>query len=258
MTVLFDALTREDVREIAGRAVAVIPAAAIEQHGPHLPLGVDRAIVEAIAERSARRATTEPAPIVVTPCVCTGISAHHFPFPGVLSVTPTLFLETLLSLGESLRRSGFRRVYLLNGHGGNDETIRLAAKEIAASQGIACGAASYWSLAWDELVSACTRHGIDRLPGHAGAFETSLMLAIRPELVRAASYPPPLAVTVAMIPPCVRPVLALPNRSDGTAGGYSDAPAKATREAGEEFLGIAVRAVSEALTGFAALEVSHA
>ncbi len=82
----------------------------------------------------------------MTPVVAYGISAHHFPFPGVLSLSPEHFIGVLRDLGDSLARSGFRRIFILNAHGGNDEAVRLAARQIADDHRVLCGAASYWTL----------------------------------------------------------------------------------------------------------------
>jgi creatinine amidohydrolase len=254
-TVLLEELTREDVRALAPRAVVILPTAAIEQHGPHLPICVDRVIGEAVAERAARRAAPA-ATILVAPAVAYGISAHHFPFPGVLSLAPEQFIGVLRDLADSFVRSGFRRIFILNAHGGNDEAVRLAARQIALDQHVLCGAASYWTLAWDALVGEGRAFDLGRLPGHAGAFETSLMLALRPELLEDATLPPAVATLVPSVPAGSRPLIARPETSDGQTGGYSDDPARATPDAGERFLEIVSREVARTLVEFAAIEIA--
>jgi creatinine amidohydrolase len=249
-------MTREDVRAVAPHAVAIVPTAAIEQHGPHLPICVDHWIAEAVAERSAVRASPA-ARVVVTPVVSYGISAHHFPFPGVLSVSPETFIATLRDLGDSLARSGFRRVFVLNAHGGNDEAVRLAARAIGQDHRILCGAASYWTLAWNALADEGRALDVGRLPGHAGAFETALMLAVRPESLDGVTLPPQVTTEIPRFPPGSRALVVRPEISDGMSGGYSDDPARATREAGERFLDIITREVAQTLTAFAAIDVPY-
>jgi creatinine amidohydrolase len=246
-------MTREEIRALAPHAVAVLPTAAIEQHGPHLPICVDRVIAEAVAERSARRAAPA-ATVLVAPALSYGISAHHFPFPGVLSLSPEHFIGVLRDLADSLVRSGFRRIFILNGHGGNDEAIRLAARQLVLDHRVLCGAASYWTLAWDALVDEGRALDLGRLPGHAGAFETALMLALRPDLLEGATMPPPVATHVPSVPAGLRPLIARPETSDGRTGGYSDDPAQATPAAGERFLEIITREVARTLVEFATIE----
>lgn len=244
--VLLHEMRREEVRAIAPEAVAVLPTAATEQHGPHLPILTDSCIAAAVAERAARLAT---APVVVAPTLNYGISAHHFPFPGVLSLSPESFLGNLRDLGDSLARSGFRRIFILNGHGGNDEAIRLAARWIGQERRVLCGAASYWTLARDALIEEGRVFETGLLPGHAGGFETALMLALRPDLV-ADTMPPPASAEIPRAEPAARPLIVRPDAWEGMAGGYSDSPARATREVGERFLAIIEREVARALVEF--------
>lgn len=174
-------LTREEAGELIQESVVIIPTAATEQHGRHLPIDTDSCIVENVVGRAAARAN---APVVSTPVVVFGSSHHHFPFPGVLSLASQTFDRVVRDLLDSLSRSGAQRVYLLNGHGGNDELVKIIAREESRSLGMAVGAASYWSLAWDGFLALQAHQKVGPLPGHAGAFETALMMALRPGSVR--------------------------------------------------------------------------
>jgi creatinine amidohydrolase len=120
--------------------------------------------------------------------------------------------------------------------------------------GVLCGAASYWTLAWDALVGEGRALELGRLPGHAGAFETALMRAIRPDLLEHATMPAPAGTTIPSVPPGMRPLIVKPETADGLTGGYGDDPARATAGDGERFLAIITREVARTLAEFAAIE----
>lgn len=223
-------LTRDEVSAAAPSAVAVLPVAATEQHGPHLPTVVDTALVTAIATRGCDRAT---ASTVLAPTLPFGASDHHLPFGGTLSLAEAAFRIVVTDLLRSTARAGFTRALLLNGHGGNAAVCAEAAKNAPA--GLTVVACSYW-----ELAPAPT--GIrGRYPGHAGEVETALMLAVAPELVRmdlarespGASHRPPDGVADA--------------ETWRLLDGFTDDPGKATRELGERLLDELGDAVARAI-----------
>jgi creatinine amidohydrolase len=169
-------LTREEIRELAPDALAVIPVGSTEQHGPHLATGTDAALVTAIAERAAA-AAQRPATILLAPTLAYGASHHHLPFGATLSLDVTTFQLVLDDLVASAAAAGCRRVFLLNGHGGNTAACAVAAAEGSRRHGIVCASAIYSQLLDTADLDA-------PVPGHAGHFETSLMLAIAPASVR--------------------------------------------------------------------------
>jgi creatinine amidohydrolase len=175
-------MTREEARRLAPDALVLLPVGAVEQHGPHLPTGVDTFAVTHIAHTAAAR-VADPPRLVVAPTLPFGSSHHHLPFGGTLSLGSETYYRVLCDLAESLIRSGFRRIFILNGHGGNNELIQLVARDTALKHDAHLAAAAYWSIAWDALVAAGA-HAQSPVPGHAGSFETALTLALRPELVR--------------------------------------------------------------------------
>ncbi len=178
----FAELNREQLRGISPNALVVLPIGATEQHGPHLATGMDYLTVEAIALEAAAIAASE-IDIVVAPALPFGSSHHHLVFGGTLSFTTETYRRMLYELVECLMRDGFTRIFLLNGHGGNQELMQLAVRDIVLTHPVRAAAGSYWNIAWQALLEA----GMDAslLPGHAGDFETSLMLSLRPELVAA-------------------------------------------------------------------------
>ncbi|MEQ9813057.1 MAG: creatininase family protein [Azospirillaceae bacterium] len=162
------------------RLVALLPVGAIEQHGPHLPLDTDTAIVEAVVEAAI---ATLPAwdRTVVLPTQAVGRSAEHEAFPGTLSVAPALLADHWTAILRSVARTGIRRFCLLNAHGGQPEVMDLVARRLRVEDALLVAHASWFDLApVDDLFPAGeVAHGI-----HGGAVETSLMLAIAPGRVR--------------------------------------------------------------------------
>ncbi len=161
------------------RVIAVLPVAAIEQHGPHLPLGVDAMIMEGAIARAAMR-LPEDLGALFLPIQSVGVSTEHRDFPGTLTLSAATAARMLTEIAESVLRAGVKKIVLLNSHGGNSALISQVALELRAQYAalaVTCG----WSRFGypDGLFSeAEKRHGI-----HGGEIETSLMLSFRPELV---------------------------------------------------------------------------
>ena len=179
---LFAEMTREELRAVAAGTMVVLPIGATEQHGPHLPTGTDYFTIEFLC-REAAAAVAGEIPITVTPALPFGSSDHHLPFGGTLSLSTETYYRVLRDLLLSLLKDGFGRIFLVNGHGGNHELAQLAVRDVALQHPARIAAGSYWTIAWDALVEQKAHLGC-RLPGHAGIFETSMMLALRGDLVK--------------------------------------------------------------------------
>ena len=246
MSLLFEEHTREQLRALAPEALIVLPVGAVEQHGPHLPVGTDRFTVEHIALAAADAASAH-IPVLVAPTLPFGSSQHHLPFGGTLSLGTETYYRLLSDLCESLATCGFRRIFILNGHGGNNELIQLVARDLALKHPAHLAAAAYWTIGWDALVAE-NAHLAAGLPGHAGTFECSLILALRPELVREP-----------------RPHRDDPAGSDArgyapyrgelhgwwqSINGFTDSPDLAERRLGERYMAAIVREVAAALRDF--------
>lgn len=244
---LLNEITRDEARAIAPGALVLLPVGATEQHGPHLPTGTDTFAVEHLA-REAARTVSDRVPIVVAPTLPFGSSHHHLPFGGTMSLGTETYYRVVFDLAESLIVGGFRRIMILNGHGGNNELIQLVVRDLAIKHPAHLAAASYWMPAWDALVGR-EAHLDGRLPGHAGAFETSLMLALRPELVR---EPRPHRDAAAGADPrsSSPPVRLETHGSWQQIDGYSDSPDRGSAERGRAFLEAIVESVGRALIEF--------
>lgn len=237
-------LDREAVAAIASEAVLVLPIGATEQHGPALPLGTDTMLVDAVVQAACARLSTAR-PVVVAPTVPYGNSAHHL-FACAGSVSPGTLLRLLGDLIDSFIRSGFRRIFLVNGHGGNDECVRLAVKDAVNRHPVVLGAVSYWTLAG---------HGaLPDIPGHAGAFEASLLLAARPD---ALPTPPGPDVVPGPRPVHEDPfgdgVVVVRGGDWAASGGFTDPPGKGSAAAGVAYLDSIGEALADVLRRFSEL-----
>ena len=244
---LFAELNREQLRGIAPDALVVLPLGATEQHGPHLPSGTDTFAVQSIAQDAAGLAA-EQISVVVTPALPFGSSAHHLIFGATLSLSTETYYKALCDLIESLVQDRFTRIFLLNGHGGNHELAQLAARDMALKHPVRIGAGSYWTIAWDAL-TAINAHENRRLPGHAGDFETSVILSLRPELVAAKK---PHRDEIASSDPRR---FEAPWRFEKHGfwkdiDGFTDSPDQASARKGEDFRRVISRAVADALIAF--------
>jgi creatinine amidohydrolase len=163
------------------RAVAVLPLGATEQHGPHLPLDVDRVLAEAMVAGAVRR-LPRATPVLVLPTVSVGLSHEHAAFAGTLTLTAETALRVLIEIGQSVSRAGVRKLLMFNAHGGHVALMDLAARELR-SQGLTVFHTSYEQLPLGDALEAFDaterRYGV-----HAGEIETSMMLALAPQMVR--------------------------------------------------------------------------
>lgn len=162
------------------RWIAVLPLAATEQHGPHLPLETDVLIGEAYLAK-VREILPAAIPATFLPLQPVGISTEHIDYPGTLTLPTDVALREWTAIGQSVARSGIRKLVIVTSHGGNSAAMSLVAQDLRAHHGLLVVTTS-WSRFGvpDGLFSAEElRHGI-----HGGAVETSIMLARYPHMVR--------------------------------------------------------------------------
>jgi creatinine amidohydrolase len=160
--------------------IAVLPLAATEQHGPHLPLGTDVMIAQAYLVR-VWELLPQNLPVTFLPVQPVGISTEHVDYPGTLTLPTDVALRSWMALGESVARAGLKKLIMVTSHGGNNAAMTLVAQDLRATHGLLAVTTS-WSrfgvpdglFDTDEL-----RHGV-----HGGAVETSIMLARFAEHVR--------------------------------------------------------------------------
>ncbi|MES2183610.1 MAG: creatininase family protein [Pseudomonadota bacterium] len=166
----------------AAQAIAVLPVAATEQHGPHLPLCVDAALLDGVI---ARALPLLPAalPALFLPTQAVGFSPEHTLFPGTLSFSAETLLRIWTEIGEAVARTGIKKLLLLNGHGGQVGAMDLVARDLRARCGLIVYSASWFSLPLPAPVESLFPPHEHRFGIHAGDIETSMMLALHPGLV---------------------------------------------------------------------------
>ena len=169
--------TEEAAEALAAARVAILPVGAYEQHGPHLTLDTDTAIADALARRLAEDLGADA---VLCPPLGYGLSEHHLAFAGTLTLRPATFLAVVEDVLESLQHAGLRRVLVVNGHGGNIDALRLAARTARRDRGMLVASLMWAVLAADEVAA----HAVSDAYGHACETETSVALALIPDRVR--------------------------------------------------------------------------
>jgi creatinine amidohydrolase len=180
---LWGEMTWPEIRTAANLdRVVLLPAGVIEDHGPHLPVDTDVILAQGVCAAAAAEA---PDRVVVAPPVVHGYSPHHMDFPGTITVRASVLIDYCLDVCKSIAYHGFSKILLVNGHGGNVSALDMVAKAATLESGAFVAFISHWAL---EPVRRLARDLLES-PGaggmvHADEFETSLYLALRPELVQ--------------------------------------------------------------------------
>ncbi|MFJ7497305.1 creatininase family protein [Streptomyces sp. NPDC097727] len=231
--VLWNHLTAAELRERAAEnAVVLLPVGATEQHGPHLPTGVDDFLAAEVCRRAAELALPHT-PTVVAPSVWSGLSEHHMAFGGTITLSLTTLHALLRDVCRSIQRASFRRVLVVNGHGGNMTALNALATELTAELSMPIAITNYFSVDRDLVRDTLDTQGALM---HACEGETSMMLAAHPDLVRTELLPEAHGPEITLPAESPDPVyLAVPFDRITTSGvaGYGNA---ATAEKGERML----------------------
>ena len=180
MEVEWSRLKAHELRDLARRdAIVLVPIGATEQHGPHLPVMVDYRLATEVCHRAARIvARTDP--VAVLPTLPFGMSEHHMPLGGTITLDFPTMLATFRCVVRSLVNQGFKRIFILNGHGGNTAPLEVIVGELTIEFKIPLAYATYWGIAAKQIGSLLDRQ--ERLM-HACEAETSMIMALAPELV---------------------------------------------------------------------------
>jgi creatinine amidohydrolase len=165
------------------RAVAVLPLGATEQHGPHLPLAVDQALVDGIVARALPHLAPD-AQVLVLPTQQVGYSPEHAAFAGTLTLPIETVIATWRAIGECVAAAGVKKLLLFNAHGGQVSVMDIVARELRERRGLIVYGCSWWNLPLGDEVNGLFSADEHRFGVHGGEIETSMMLALAPQGVR--------------------------------------------------------------------------
>jgi creatinine amidohydrolase len=239
-------LRADELRDQARRdAIVILPIAALEQHGPHLPVEVDTILAETVAARTAQKALAKGQPVLVLPALWTGLSEHHMSFGGTITLDNATFAALVEGVVRSVLHHGFRRIVLLNAHGGNENALRTIVDDLTPKLGVPIVHLTYWYAAAVAIAKILeTQGGLQ----HACEAETAMMMAVRPDLVARERIPLAKSNTT----PDVRDVVGggvYMWRSVGSrsASGVIGNPEAATPEKGEALFDVISTALADKL-----------
>lgn len=224
-------LTWPDVDALDRNTPVIIPVAALEQHGRHMPVFTDSMLLGEIVRRAHEKLETQT---LLVPLMWLGNSHHHMDFPGTVSAEPRVWLDLLSGLVDNFITHGFRRIIVINGHGGNDVPGRQAMFELRQRyrdrQDLLLLFATYWNLA----DPASSIPGLQQSEmGHACEWETSMILRLNPDLVKNHPDVPTVEFGNPFLP--AQRAWIMPDRSEP---GHVGDPAAATAEKGEQLFSL--------------------
>ena len=178
----WETLTSPDLKRLAGtRCVAVLAMGATEQHGPHLPLGTDTMIARGLIDR-AHQYVAAPGTVLLLPVLAIGKSSEHTSFPGTFTHEPETLLAMVRQIGAGLAASRIHRLVIVNAHGGQPQIVDLAAQDLRDRHDMLVVRANYMTWPLPPHLA-----GLDPEGHHGGMMETSIMLALHPDLVEMAN-----------------------------------------------------------------------
>jgi len=234
----FEEMTWPEVARIdRKKTLAVVPIASCEQHSHHLPTFTDSILVGSVAAAVEKNL---PDSVLLLPVQWLGASDHHQPFGATITATVDHHVDLIVDILTSLFEDKFTRVLVLNGHGGNSDTMRIALRRLQPIfPDRLLSAANYWDLASDELAALAT--GSLKSMGHACEFETAMMMHLRPELVRKDR----IVDDHHPLPHSLRGLTVVRDFSQMTSPGAIGFPSRATPELGAAFFNAAVARTTE-------------
>jgi creatinine amidohydrolase len=240
-------LKAAEIKALAGRdAIVIVPIGATEQHGPHLPSMVDWRLVQEVSHRAAR-IMQKSAPVLVAPTIPYGMSEHHMSLNGTITLDYATMYAVIRCVVTSAIRHGFKRIFVLNGHGGNTTALQNMIGELTVEYKLPLATGTYWDIAAGSIAKLLDRQ---KALLHACEAETSMIMALAPELVNPdelSQMHGPYVTGLSAIPSVNAGVYRWRQLSSRSPIGVIGDAATASAEKGEKLLQAIAADVAEAL-----------
>jgi creatinine amidohydrolase len=237
-------LSAETLRALAAQdAIVLLPVASTEQHGPHLPTGVDDFLCSEVCRRTAAELAPD-CPVVVAPTVWCGLADHHVAFGGTFTLSLATYYALLKDLCRSILKAGFRRIVLVNGHGGNIQALGAFTGELTRELDTPIAATTYFMEGHTAMADILEdQQGVM----HACEAETSMMMAVHPGLVNADRLTEAHGAGFNILGSLVPSLKRFHSFAELTASGVAGDARKATAEKGEKLLAACASALAARL-----------
>lgn len=231
------------------KSVVLLPIAATEQHGPHLPLGTDAVILRGLLQAFQKEKTFDGQNVLIAPQLRIGKSNEHMGFCGTLTLTSKTLYDALDEIVGAMVQSGFKKIILTNSHGGNTDLLNLISRDLRIKYGVEVFVFDWWFTDfWQDLLKDLKQSQSPYGVFHACELETSLMLYLQPSSVRmdrARDETPDAMFEGDQFVTLFGPVNMGWKTKDVTGSGVIGSPTFATAEKGEKMLHYAVDKLAE-------------
>ncbi len=244
--VFWNRMTAETLRKkAADQALVILPVASTEQHGPHLGTGVDTFLCTEVCRRTAVR-VAQARPVVVAPTVWMGLAEHHVELGGTFTLSLKTWHAVLHDLCDAMRRAGFEKIVIVNGHGGNIAGLSALTTDLTRDLGLPIASASYWTLASQSGAVAEILEDQEGLI-HACEAETSMMMAAHPDLVDESRLEEAVGPTMGMAEVLSPAIMRWRSFAELTPSGVLGDARRSTPEKGERLFEAMASSLAEAL-----------
>jgi len=243
-SVMWKELTAEDLRaKAAANAIVVLPVASMEQHGPHLPVGVDTFLCEAVCRGGAEIAVADT-PVVVAPTLWCGMAEHHMSFGGTFTFDIPTYMAVLRAFLTSIKRHGFTRVFIVNGHGGNIAALNAFLPDLTRETGLTLYATTYFELSKADIGQYLEDQ---KQVHHACEVETSMMMVVAPLTVKHERLPEAFGMLNGDPRKAFPAQRYLPFKDNITSSGVIGDARRANAQKGDKLLAVCAEGLAAAL-----------
>lgn len=248
-------MTRDELAGIDKEsAIVCLPTAATEQHGAHLPVGTDSIILSTLIDQFIKTESFEQGTLIFAPQLCIGKSNEHMGFAGTLTFGTQTYYSMLHDIVKAIAQSGFKKLVLLNSHGGNTDMLNMISRDLRIDFGMKVFVFDWWFTPfWNKGLEGLKESGTYGV-FHACELETSLMLYAKPETVHmelAVNEEPVECLRDNEVVTVLGPYNAGWKTSDVTKSGVIGAPTYATKEKGKKLFDYAVKELKKIIVTFA-------